>query len=938
MTKPAALVPFSLKDAPSLIEVALPVQKLSAESFKEAQAVHGKALTALGSYWKGRKVLILNKAVILGCLLPATGNAAKDIEVFELLMGMDEATMRKRLTLKPTDAFPKRPYRELVYDAHRVDELEGDVHGHIWGTVNRHLGTHAVSIPDLVEQLGIMRFGHRPKFADTFSGSGQIPFEAARLGCDVYASDLNPIACMLTWGAFNIVGGTPDVRRDMEKRQQAMLERVEADIDALDVERDGKGWRAKVFLYCVEARCPETKWMVPLMPSRVVSKGAMAIAELVPDHAAKRYRIEIRSGVSAEELEAAKEGTVADYAMVHEVDGVTYRTPIPTLRGDFADDDGTPKNKLRPWGVHDVAPAKDDIFQERLYAIQWLREDSGRGRGGSYEFRSVTADDLKREAKVRAYVEGHIKDWQFQGWVPDMTIETGDETARLLRERGWTHWHHLFNPRQLLIAALVRRELTAHQACTFTQLLNWNSRLSPWHNGTGGGGMVCNVFYNQALNTLFNYGCRAMLYARGTLEPNLRTFPINHESKTIVENAAAADIESQSDLAVTDPPYGDAVKYEEILEFFIAWLRKNPPKEFAHWVWDSRRALAIKGEDDAFRQGMIAAYTRLTECMADNGLQVIMFTHQSGAIWADMANIVWASGLRVTAAWYVVTETDSALREGGHVKGTILLVLRKRTDSLRTTRDDLGWDLKDEVERQVETLTGLNQSTKASGRDENLFNDADLQMAGYAAALRSLTKYAIIDGKDMAAEAARPRVKGAKSLVEDLIDYAVALANEYLVPMGISKELWAELAGVERFYLKMIQQEAMGERKYDNFQNFAKAFQVKDFQVLMASKTKNKAAIMSAMDLGKKHMSSGSEIAGTPLRAVLYGMWQIQGEEDMEKVLLHLDHNLEQRFYEKAMRDRVTAIADYLAEKLKSLRPEEAEAARVLAEGIRNQR
>jgi adenine-specific DNA methylase len=35
--------------------------------------------------------------------------------------------------------------------------------------------------------------------ADTFCGSDQIPFEAARLGCDVYASDLNPVACMLTW-------------------------------------------------------------------------------------------------------------------------------------------------------------------------------------------------------------------------------------------------------------------------------------------------------------------------------------------------------------------------------------------------------------------------------------------------------------------------------------------------------------------------------------------------------------------------------------------------------------------------------------------------------------------------------------------------------------------------------------------------------------------
>ena len=140
----------------------------------------------------------------------------------------------------------------------------------------------------------------------------------------------------------------------------------------------------------------------------------------------------------------------------------------------------------------------------------------------------------------------------------------------------------------------------------------------------------------------------------------------------------AEHVERQVDVFITDPPYGDAVKYEEILDFFIAWLRKNPPPEFADWVWDSRRTLAIKGEDEDFRRGMVAAYRRMTECMPDNGIQVIMFTHQSGSIWADMANIVWASGLHVTAAWYVVTETDSALREGSYVKGTVLLVLRKR--------------------------------------------------------------------------------------------------------------------------------------------------------------------------------------------------------------------------------------------------------------------
>ena len=63
------VVPLSLKDAPALIERLLPVQKLSAEAYKEQMAGSGKTLTALGSYWKGRKPLILNKACVLGCLL-----------------------------------------------------------------------------------------------------------------------------------------------------------------------------------------------------------------------------------------------------------------------------------------------------------------------------------------------------------------------------------------------------------------------------------------------------------------------------------------------------------------------------------------------------------------------------------------------------------------------------------------------------------------------------------------------------------------------------------------------------------------------------------------------------------------------------------------------------------------------------------------------------
>ena len=90
------VTPYSLKDAPALIEGLLPVQKLSAEVFKERKAGPGQTLVPLGAYCKGRKPLILNKACILGCLLPATDDLARDLEVFEKLMAMDDESFTAR--------------------------------------------------------------------------------------------------------------------------------------------------------------------------------------------------------------------------------------------------------------------------------------------------------------------------------------------------------------------------------------------------------------------------------------------------------------------------------------------------------------------------------------------------------------------------------------------------------------------------------------------------------------------------------------------------------------------------------------------------------------------------------------------------------------------------------------------------------------------------
>ena len=453
-----------------------------------------------------------------------------------------------------------------------------------------------------------------------------------------------------------------------------------------------------------------------------------------------------------------------------------------------------------------------------------------------------------------------------------------------------------------------------------------------------GAGATKGAFDNQALNTLFNYGCRASISTSlSSIEGSYKSYPLE-DIKVCVANVPTDQLSAQVDIFITDPPYGDAIKYEEILDFFIAWLRKNPPPEFADWVWDSRRSLAIKGEDEDFRRSMVAAYKRMTECMSDNGIQVIMFTHQNGSIWGDMANIVWASGLQVTAAWYVATETDSALRAGSHVKGTVLLVCRKRQGSLKTTRDDLAWELQEEVEAQVQALTGLNQEAKGLYRDENVFEDADLQMAGYAAALRVLTRYAIIDGRDMTAEAIRPRVKGETTFVDGLIAFAVDTANQCLVPPGIAKVHWDGLTGAERFYLKLVDLEARGLKTLDNYQNFAKAFKVRDFRALMGSQKANQARLKSAVEFGKTEMSDSSELHQSVLRAVLYAMMELVQNVDSNEVLAHLTLNVPDYYANQTQRNLVVELADYLARKLETQRPDEASAARILRELVKHQR
>jgi putative DNA methylase len=358
-------------------------------------------------------------------------------------------------------------------------------------------------------------------------------------------------------------------------------------------------------------------------------------------------------------------------------------------------------------------------------------------------------------------------------------------------------------------------------------------------------------------------------------------------------------------------------------------------------VWDSRRALAIKGSGEDFRRDMVSSYKAMANHMPNNGLQIVMFTHQDASVWADMAAIMWGAGLQVTAAWYIATETTSELKKGGYVQGTVLLVLRKRKGQASAYLDELIQEVKTEVERQMDTLLGLNQTIVSKRKKhvdgnaliENLFEDADLQMAGYAAALRVLTGYTHIDGRDMTAEALRPRAKGVKSIVGEIIDFAVQVANEHLVPEGIRPAIWEELTGSVRFYLKMMELEALGLKKLDNYQNFAKAFRIDNYNSMMASTKANDARLKTGYEFKKTEFEG--EFGQSGLRAVLFALYELQKELDSDEVMSHL-RDMVVGYHSR--RDTLKALVHYIAAKREKTAPQEAEAARILLGRIQNER
>lgn len=937
----------------SFIEQQFPVAKLSAESYKERKAVAGQTLTGLGKWW-GRKPLILVRACIVGLLMPASADPKRDREIFLKILTMDEEGLLRRknkpiaqaelegllteserrkwlcdkkgkpkarwsadLTPQERDlvqalAFSRLTYSEKLDYCLRPEEIDGPSPA-AWDEINAHLGTSARSLPELVQELGKRRFGHVPRVGDAFCGGGSIPFEAARIGCEAYGSDLNPVAALLTWAAIHLIGGGKEVHAKVMKAQQDAFEAVDRQITEWGIEHNEKGWRADAFLYCVEVKSPATGLWVPLAPSWVISERYRVVAVLKANKKKGNYDIEIVTGADAKTYAAAKQGTIKEGRLVCPETGNTYA--IADLRGDRREE-GVTKFGLRLWENEDLVPRPGDIFQERLYCVRWQEQvQTTNARGETLieirrHYESVTDADLKREADVLRLLQERFAEWQRQGFIPSARIEPGAETTRLFRERGWTHWHHLFTPRQLLMTGLLQQALDADLSDEVTAALtllvgrfaNNNSRLSRWKSSQSGGlGGVIDVFSNQALNTLSNYSARGVRSCESLLIPPPDVEHIHSQVACAVLDARA--VETRCDLWITDPPYADAVNYHELGDFFLAWYGPGLRRLFPDVTQTSKAALAVKGDDEDFKRAMIEIYSKLAVYSDATGHQVIMFTHQDPAVWADLGMIIWAAGLTVCAAWTIATETESALKEGNYVQGTVNLVLKKRTERRSAWLDEIYPLIEDEVKRQLDSMTALDDAS-----DPN-FGDTDYQLAAYAAALRVLTQFSDIEGMDIRHELFRERAKGEKSEFEKVIDRAVEIACNHLIPGGFDEFHWKGLTAPERLYLKGLELERHREARAGAYQELAKGFGVREYTNLYADTRANQVRFKTAHEF-KRQQLGGEGFGGTLTRHVLYAIHEAVRTENAREGLNYLKTDGSVDYWGK--RKAILALLAYL--------------------------
>jgi len=670
------------KECKRLAEVDFPIAVVSKHSAREKSIRHGHPSTL--HLWWARRPLAACRAVRLGLLLPdpCDKNCPEDFKnkVRELLPRVQGKPGPKDIDLR----------KSLL-------KFIGDF-------ANWDLSTNQ----DYLEvSRGLVKAAHgeeKPLVVDPFAGGGSIPLEALRLGCDAFASDLNPVACLILKVMLeDIPRHGPELAEELRRVGKEIKESAEKELKEFYPD-DPDGSKPIAYLWARTVKCesPNCGAEIPLVHSFWLSKKQGRKRAL-------KYTVKKNGKVPQVEFEIFEP---------------KKDNEVPTGTVARANATCLCCNKILP------AERVRAQLREQQGGADVIFDDMGNRIGGAYmlavvvlhagiggrHYRIASENDYEAVWKTQKMLKKILKEWKYEGNkelcpIPDEELKRVPVTFGVINVwvYGMTHWGFLFAGRQKLsLVTLIKHiKKTSSNSHLLTlamgKLLDHNSSLSRWapSRETSAG-----TFGRQALPMLWDFSeTNSIGDSTGSFESacdyvaNVLVFlakSITSKGQVELVSALKHPLPNRSSAVwFTDPPYYDNVPYSYLSDYFYVWHKRAVtiwPQLFSTTLTpkDEEAVSYLNGDSDAtaarrrFEMMMGRAFSEGKRILNDKGIGSVVFAHKTTEGWEALLSGIIQGGWTITGSWPIATEMQSRLRamDSAALATSVHLVCRPRPDGV----------------------------------------------------------------------------------------------------------------------------------------------------------------------------------------------------------------------------------------------------------------
>ena len=549
-----------------------------------------------------------------------------------------------------------------------------------------------------------------PLVVDPFAGGGSIPLEALRLGCEAFASDLNPVACLILKVMLeDIPRHGPGLAEELRRVGGEIKRQAEQELADL-YPKDPDGGTPIAYLWARTVRCeaPNCGAEIPLMRSFWLCKKPRRRRAL-------RHRVERCKGepptVEFEvfEPQAEKEvygGTVTRARATCLCCGAVL--PPERVRAQLAAQRG---------GADVIFDAEGRrTGGARMTAVVTLKP----GQAGRH-YRLPNSADYAAVRKAQERVAQVLEEWERGGKqglcpVPDEPLPPIGTLGFRVQRYGMLQWGDLLTARQkVALVALGRfangqigedgQKTQAAIALAVSRCLEQSSSLVRWRQTVEA---VAGTFGRQALPIMWDFAeivvigdqasnfSAALDWVREVVEQRVKGTTAQVQSADATDHPLP---DQTTGVWFTDPPYYDAIPYSDLSDFFLVWLKRTLPEhpllrdpfdldnrlspKTAEAVQDETKQVNGRPKDrEWFEETMAAAFAEGRRVLSEDGVGSVVFAHKTTEGWEALLSGLTRGGWTITGSWPIATERPGRLRsqDSAALATSVHLICRPRPE------------------------------------------------------------------------------------------------------------------------------------------------------------------------------------------------------------------------------------------------------------------